>query len=79
MRVDPKTKEVLDMWEFQVLKNWAYSRRTFVLVSVGEGGGEQREWRKGAGGSRGTRGGDVGKGEVVNGVDGAEEPGEGLG
>jgi len=32
MRVDPKTKEVLDMWEFQVLKNWAYSRRTFVLA-----------------------------------------------
>lgn len=41
MRVDPKTKEVLDMWEFQVLKNWAYSRRTFVLVSVGEGRGNR--------------------------------------
>lgn len=32
MRVCPKTKEVLDSWEYQVLKNWAYSRRTFVLA-----------------------------------------------
>ena len=32
MRVDPKTKEVLDTWDFQVLRNWAYSRKTFVLV-----------------------------------------------
>ena len=47
LRVDPKTKEVLDMWDFQVLKNWAYSRKTFVLVSVGRNG------RKGAGGGRG--------------------------
>ena len=38
LRVDPKTKEVLDMWDYQVLKNWAYSRKTFVLVSVGRGG-----------------------------------------
>ena len=35
MRVDPKTKEVLDMWDYQVLRNWAYSRKTFVLVSGG--------------------------------------------
>ena len=35
MRVDPKTKEVLDHWDFQVLRNWAYSRKTFVLVGVG--------------------------------------------
>ena len=47
MRVDPKTKEVLDMWEFQVLKNWAYSRRTFVLVSVGEGRGSRGSGGKG--------------------------------
>ena len=40
LRVDPKTKEVLDMWDYQVLKNWAYSRKTFVLVSWGEVGGE---------------------------------------
>jgi hypothetical protein len=33
MRVCPKSKEVLDFWEYQVLKNWAYSRRTFVIVS----------------------------------------------
>ena len=33
MRMDPKTKDILDTWDFQVLKNWAYSRRTFVLVS----------------------------------------------
>ena len=32
MRVDPKTKEVLDTWDYQVLRNWAYSRKTFVLV-----------------------------------------------
>lgn len=32
LRVDHKTKEVLDMWEYQVLKNWAYSKRTFVLA-----------------------------------------------
>ena len=32
MRVDPKTKEVLDHWDYQVLRNWAYSRKTFVLV-----------------------------------------------
>lgn len=32
MRVDPKTKEVLDSWDYQVLRNWAYSRKTFVLV-----------------------------------------------
>ena len=32
-RVCPKSKEVLEFWEYQVLKNWAYSRRTFVLVS----------------------------------------------
>ena len=34
MRVDPKTKEVLDSWDYQVLRNWAYSRKTFVLVSI---------------------------------------------
>ncbi len=34
LRVDPKTKEVLDFWDFMVLKNWAYSKRTFVLVSL---------------------------------------------
>ena len=34
MRVDPKNKEVLDLWDYQVLRNWAYSRKTFVLVSV---------------------------------------------
>ena len=39
LRIDPKTKEVLDMWDFQVLKNWAYSRKTFVLVSVGRSRG----------------------------------------
>ena len=32
MRVDPKTKEVLGSWDYQVLRNWAYSRKTFVLV-----------------------------------------------
>jgi hypothetical protein len=32
MRVDPKTKEVLDSWDYQVLRNWAYSRKTFVLA-----------------------------------------------
>jgi hypothetical protein len=32
MRVCPKSKEVLDFWEYQVLKNWAYSRRTFVIA-----------------------------------------------
>lgn len=32
MRMDPKTKDILDTWDFQVLKNWAYSRRTFVLA-----------------------------------------------
>jgi hypothetical protein len=32
MRVDPKTKEVVDTWDFQVLRNWAYSRKTFVLA-----------------------------------------------
>ncbi|KAL5516764.1 hypothetical protein EMCRGX_G002172 [Ephydatia muelleri] len=32
LRVDHRTKEVLDMWEYQVLKNWAYSKRTFVLA-----------------------------------------------
>ena len=54
LRIDPKTKEVLDMWDFQVLKNWAYSRKTFVLVSVGRsrrkrgrGGGKEEGggWR----------------------------------
>ena len=45
LRVDPKTKEVLDMWDYQVLKNWAYSRKTFVLVSWGEVGGERGEGR----------------------------------
>lgn len=34
MRVCPKTKEVLDNWEYQVLKNWAYSKRSFVVVSL---------------------------------------------
>ena len=34
MRVDPKNKEVLDSWDYQVLRNWAYSRKTFVLVSI---------------------------------------------
>lgn len=34
LRVDPKTKEVLDTWSYSVLRNWAYSKRTFVLVSV---------------------------------------------
>ena len=34
MRLCPKTKEVQDFWEYQVLKNWAYSRRTFVVVGV---------------------------------------------
>ena len=33
-RVDYKTKEQLDLWDYQVLKNWAYSRKTFVLVST---------------------------------------------
>jgi hypothetical protein len=33
MRVDPKSKEVVDHWDYQVLRNWAYSRKTFVLVS----------------------------------------------
>ena len=33
MRVCPKTKEVLESWEYPVLKNWAYSRRTFVVVT----------------------------------------------
>ncbi|KAL5516767.1 hypothetical protein EMCRGX_G002176 [Ephydatia muelleri] len=32
LRVDHRTKEVLDMWDYQVLKNWAYSKRTFVLA-----------------------------------------------
>ena len=34
LRVDPKTKEVLDTWSYSVLRNWAYSKRTFVLVSL---------------------------------------------
>ena len=25
---------LLDLWDYQVLKNWAYSRKTFVLVST---------------------------------------------
>lgn len=32
LRVDPKTKELLGFWSYSVLKNWAYSMRTFVLV-----------------------------------------------
>ncbi len=31
--MDPKTKELLGFWQYNVLKNWAYSKRTFVLVS----------------------------------------------
>ena len=27
-RVDYKAKEQLDLWDYQVLKNWAYSRKT---------------------------------------------------
>jgi hypothetical protein len=38
MRVDHRTKEVLDTWDYQVLKNWAYSKRTFVLVRGNCGG-----------------------------------------
>ena len=34
LRVDPKTKEVLDTWHYSCLRNWAYSKRTFVLVST---------------------------------------------
>lgn len=34
LRVDPKTKELLGFWHYNVLKNWAYSKRTFVLVGV---------------------------------------------
>ena len=49
LRVDPKTKELLDMWDFQVLRNWAYSRKTFVLVSLGRGGKAGKERGKGAG------------------------------
>ena len=30
LRVDQRTKEVLDMWEYQVLKNWTNAKRTFV-------------------------------------------------
>lgn len=32
LRVDPKTKEVLDTWHYSCLRNWAYSKRTFVLA-----------------------------------------------
>lgn len=34
LRMDLKTKEVLGFWHYNVLKNWAYSKRTFVLVGV---------------------------------------------
>lgn len=34
LRVEPKTKELLGFWPYSVLKNWAYSKRTFVLVGV---------------------------------------------
>ena len=34
LRVDPKTKELLGFWQYNVLKNWAYSKRTFVLVRI---------------------------------------------
>jgi hypothetical protein len=36
LQVDQKTKEVLDTWSYYVLRNWAYSKRTFVLVSTAE-------------------------------------------
>ena len=39
LRVDPKTKELLGFWHYNVLKNWAYSKRTFVLVGVVSGCG----------------------------------------
>ncbi len=39
LRVDPKTKELLGFWDYNVLKNWAYSKRTFVLVGVASGRG----------------------------------------
>ena len=32
MRVDPKTKEVLDSWDYRIIRNWAYTAKTFLLV-----------------------------------------------
>lgn len=32
MRVDPKTKEVLDSWDYRIIRNWAYTSKTFLLV-----------------------------------------------
>jgi hypothetical protein len=32
MRVDPKSKEVLDFWEYRIVKNWAYTTNTFLLA-----------------------------------------------
>lgn len=32
MRVDPKTKEVLDSWDYRIIRNWAYTPKTFLLV-----------------------------------------------
>ena len=32
MRVDPRTKEVLDSWDYRIIRNWAYTAKTFLLV-----------------------------------------------
>ena len=37
MRVDPKTKEVLDSWDYRIIRNWAYTAKTFLLVRDGSG------------------------------------------
>ena len=37
VRVDPKTKEVLDSWDYRIIRNWAYTAKTFLLVSDSSG------------------------------------------
>ena len=49
------------MWDYQVLKNWAYSRKTFVLVSVPRGGRERGGGRREEGGRREGEGGRRGR------------------
>lgn len=31
VRVDPKTKEILDMWPYQVIQNWGFGSKTLML------------------------------------------------
>lgn len=37
IRVDPKTKEVLDSWDYRIIRNWAYTAKTFLLVRGSSG------------------------------------------